>query len=390
MANFKSYQYNSFDWYDRAGSFTWTKPSDIDEDKPILVHVWGAGGSGDYYISPGSSTITATQAMCRGGGGGGLAVKLIDVSSLGATETITVGDRAAVDAQAGTSSFGAHCSATGGNSGFCATENQGSGTVADDNYGIGGLGVGGDVNKRGGRGGLGFFSTNAISAGGGGGSAPAPYGVSDGFDGGAATNLEYGAGGGGGIGAAGGVGNRIGGAGGSSMSHSPVKTERAGTPDYNAFTPMTGMPGLFGAGGASGTHHMQYHAHGGDCGKNGELPYSDDNSTFVIDANALYFGGGSGASGFVGSVATHDMYLHAHGGGPGAGGGGQGGENLAPNMNGGDGGLLAGGGGANYRALGGFGGNGGGGGGCNAYLNEPDPNNGGFGLVVVQYFRKFS
>ena len=30
MANFKSYLYNSLDWYDRGGSFTWTKPADID------------------------------------------------------------------------------------------------------------------------------------------------------------------------------------------------------------------------------------------------------------------------------------------------------------------------------------------------------------------------
>ena len=30
MANFHSYEYNTLDWYDRGGSFTWTKPDDID------------------------------------------------------------------------------------------------------------------------------------------------------------------------------------------------------------------------------------------------------------------------------------------------------------------------------------------------------------------------
>ena len=86
MTNFKGYFYNTFDFYREAGTFTWTKPSDIDDSKPILVHVWGAGGTGhDAYYN--------TNTYCNGGGGGGLAVKLIDVSALGATETVTVGAR---------------------------------------------------------------------------------------------------------------------------------------------------------------------------------------------------------------------------------------------------------------------------------------------------------
>ena len=51
MANFNSYLYNEYRIYNRRGSFTWTKPSDIDESKPILVHAWGAGGMGDDYYT---------------------------------------------------------------------------------------------------------------------------------------------------------------------------------------------------------------------------------------------------------------------------------------------------------------------------------------------------
>ena len=47
----------------------------------------------------------------------------------------------------GTSSFGSHCSATGGNSGDNNTANEGSGAI----YGVGGMGSNGDKNQRGGR-----------------------------------------------------------------------------------------------------------------------------------------------------------------------------------------------------------------------------------------------
>ena len=51
MANFKSYLYNEYKMYTKPGVHVWTKPADIDESKPILVHVWGAGGTGgDAYL----------------------------------------------------------------------------------------------------------------------------------------------------------------------------------------------------------------------------------------------------------------------------------------------------------------------------------------------------
>ena len=82
MANFQSYLYDHVDFI--TESCTWTKPSNINADKPILVHVYGSGGSGGCKFNFGAVNN-------NGGGGGGLAVKLIDVSSLGATETITIG-----------------------------------------------------------------------------------------------------------------------------------------------------------------------------------------------------------------------------------------------------------------------------------------------------------
>ena len=379
MANFKSYFYNSLDFYHLPGQFTWTKPSDIDTEKPILVHVWGAGGGGDDKYSAGN-------VGTRGGGGGGLAVKMIDVASLGATETITIGDHALTTAQAGSSSFGAHCSATGGNGGANGDENVGSGTTAADNYGIGGKGVGGDINRRGGRGGAGYYAAAADAGGGGGGSAPAPYGVSDGFDGG--TAIKFAGGGGGGIGSAGAVGNYCGGAGGSSMSQVPPRSQ-ATNGNYGQGIGNPGASGIFGAGAGAATGKAGWVTQTGNTGKGGELAFSDDNQTFVLTPNQIYFGGGSGAGGINQLQTTGTQTAQNSGGGPGAGGGGSGHKTTNAYMCGGNGGILGGGGGTNGYARGGSGGNAGGGG-ASGYYQYTDPrNNGGYGLVIVQYARTF-
>ena len=241
MANFQSYLYDHVDFI--TESCTWTKPSNINEDKPILVHVYGSGGSGADKYNFGAVNN-------NGGGGGGLAVKLIDVSSLGATETITIG---AVDDdprnQSATTSFGSHCSASGGNGGTCETANQGSNSGVDGtaNYGVGGKGIGGDVNKRGGTGGVGYYNAANNAGGGGGGSAPAPYGISDGFRGG--NGYTYSGGGGAGIGGPGqdvyrpGRGNGYhGGSGGGSMNGDAARS-------YSTqYTASPGSSGLNGAG----------------------------------------------------------------------------------------------------------------------------------------------
>ena len=141
-------QYEVFSW---ADTITWTKPAGITGDR-ILVHVWGAGGAGTWA----DSGVGGTGS---GGGGGGLAVKYIDVSSLGATETLTIGaGSTSATGIGGTSSFGSHCSATGGNSGDNNTANEGSGAI----YGVGGLGSNGDKNQRGGAGGIGRYAAVLI------------------------------------------------------------------------------------------------------------------------------------------------------------------------------------------------------------------------------------
>ena len=284
MTNFKGYFYNTFDFYREAGTFTWTKPSDIDDSKPILVHVWGAGGTGHdaYYNS---------NTACNGGGGGGLAVKLIDVSALGATETVTVGARSNngtnSQSQGGSSSFGSHCSATGGNGGICETTNGGSNGGADGtaNYGIGGIGSGGDVNRRGGTGGTGYYADSNNNGGGGGGSAPAPYGYRNGFNGG--NGSTYAGGGGGGIGAAGEVGNYTGGSGGGTMS---VPSKSQSPASY--YQPAPGGNGLLGFGGAPSSTGYGYISYGGGSHNKSTQAEGD----LIITPNEIggYGGGGSG------------------------------------------------------------------------------------------------
>ncbi len=113
---------------------TWTKPADISK---IRVYITGAGGGGGYYWG-------------GGGGGGGTAIKDIDVTSI-TSVTVTLGaggqlvsSNPATDG--GTSSFGSHCSATGG-------EGGGPHGHSNDAFpGEGGLGSGGDLNLPGGGG----------------------------------------------------------------------------------------------------------------------------------------------------------------------------------------------------------------------------------------------
>jgi hypothetical protein len=167
-------RYNEVVAFFAAGTYTWQVPSDIDAAVPVLVHVWGAGGAcGLSSVATGNAT---------GGGGGGLAVKSIAVDQLGTSVAVTVGAGATTHTGAGgTSSFGALCSATGGNSGSNASGN-----------GTGGVGTGGDVNRSGGAGTSGSLATTGW--GGGGGSAPAPYGPRNGFPGGTGTTRAGGGG----------------------------------------------------------------------------------------------------------------------------------------------------------------------------------------------------
>lgn len=127
--------------YLNSGSpHTWTKPSGL---KYIVVEAVGGGGGGSGYDTDG------TGGPAGAGAGGGYAKKLIPASSLGTTETATVGAAgsggnsdgvATVGTSGGNTTFGSHVTANGG----------GGGTSA--NPGAGGTATGGDINITGSRG----------------------------------------------------------------------------------------------------------------------------------------------------------------------------------------------------------------------------------------------
>ena len=176
-----------------TSSGTWNKPAGL---KYVIVEVVGGGGNG------GAGNNTNGQQAGSGGGGGGYSKKKILAATLGATETVTVGTGGA---PGGTSSFGAHCQATGGSAG------GGPGSAPG---GAGGTGSGGDVNSTGSAG------RTSISGGGAGlGASGAGVGGSSFFGGGGAAGVgaagsngnAYGGGGGGGNGA--GIGSVSGGTG---------------------------------------------------------------------------------------------------------------------------------------------------------------------------------
>jgi hypothetical protein len=136
-----------------AASGTWTKPSGLNY---ILVEVQGGGGAG--------AACNSAAPGGGGGGAGGYSKKFIVAASLGATETVTVA------AAAGTSSFGAFCSATGGAAGQASGATGGLG-------GTGGLGSGGNINLKGNDGGTGAQAEAAGPQGtGGAGGASAVFG----------------------------------------------------------------------------------------------------------------------------------------------------------------------------------------------------------------------
>ena len=419
--SFKQYLYNTYEIFNHAGTYTWTKPGDIDTSKPILVHVWGAGGcGGDQTVD---ATYTNNISKCAGGGGGGLAVKYISTGALGASETITIGaGGTSISAAGGASSFGAHCSATGGNGGQFFDDNASYGAPAYDAattysagdevtysgqifvnvssstgidpttianwrplHGIGGKGIGGDVNRRGGLGGLGHWDGASQAGGGGGGSAPAPYGVSDGFEGG--QGFDDAGGGGAGIGGKGQRGHSgQGGPGGGSM---PLQPGFINSATYRANA--SAANGILGYGGNGTPRAYGYVTYGGG----GPVPPQRATGQLLLTPNDLLPGGGAGTGGGEFHTGSHYNGVSGSDGAPGAGGGGVGNIGAANNsvLYAGNGGMFGGGGGSAHDMGPGLGGNAAGGGGRGDALDPLNTNGrthgyGGDGVVIIQYARK--
>lgn len=108
-----------------TGSGTWTKPSGFGSKAYVLIQAWGGGGGGARH---------STAANAAGGGGGGYKERWILLSSLGATETVTIaaggtgritsnGDGTA----GGNTTFGSWVTAYGGGAGTGTTTGGGGG-----------------------------------------------------------------------------------------------------------------------------------------------------------------------------------------------------------------------------------------------------------------------
>lgn len=148
---------------------TWTKPADCRKVKVTVVG-GGGGGGGNYG---------------GGGGGGGTSIKYIDVTAISSV-SVTVGTGGGSETAGSTSSFGTHCSATGGGAGV----NAGNGGTA-------GTGTGGDINIRGN---AGDRAVNGGFCGGGGSSFLGGGGGANNGTGGDGVGGNYGGGGAGGSG----------------------------------------------------------------------------------------------------------------------------------------------------------------------------------------------
>lgn len=143
-----------------AGASSWVVPTRVTS---VEVTVIGGGGGG-----AGSTPASPNFLSGGGGGGGGGAIKRITGLTPGSSIAITIGAGGAGGlatngngANGGTTSFGAHCSATGGAGGAWGAPMSSAG-------GAGGMGAGGDLNIGGSWGGDGMNSV-IVSPGNGGG-----------------------------------------------------------------------------------------------------------------------------------------------------------------------------------------------------------------------------
>lgn len=182
-----------------AGTSSWTKAANPDANW-LRVRVIGAGGGSA------GATSAAAQVIARGGGGGGsYGESWLDVASLTASVTITVGAGGTGGAAAngaggagGNSSFGAYVVGTGGTASLNTAASATSGV--SEGGGSGGLGTH-QVYSLGHRGEKGMWWSGTVGAGGNGANGGAGYGTG-GRGGIPGTAAQAGSGPGGGAGGA--------------------------------------------------------------------------------------------------------------------------------------------------------------------------------------------
>jgi len=318
-----------------TGSGTWTKPAGATALSVTLIRVWGAGGSGG-----GGQGAAAANTRIPGGGGGAAACteKWLRTTTLGATETITIGAGGTPGGTGGVSGAGGNGTA-GGNSSFGSWGTGyggGSGGGAIDlgisAFGATGGGGGGQLSV-GGNGGSGYPTNNAGTGG-----APTQR-----YWSGGTPATVYGGGGGGGTGGQS-QGNVLGGTGGAST----YGGGGGASCDFNAneYGGPGGMSVFGGGGGGAG---------GGITAANA---YPVGGAATAGGLAGITAGGAAGATGgSAGTVGTTGIGTNAGGSGGGGGGANAGGTGGVGGAGGAAGGGGAGGGGG--TSTGGAGGVGG-------------------------------
>jgi len=279
-----------------TSSGDWTKPAGVTH---VIIECIGGGGGGG-----GGKGDSAGGERPGGAGGGGsaLAKKIVPASTLGGTETVTIGAVGSAGSggspngtgggNGGTTSFGSLLRAFGGGGGEAGT---GSGS---DTHGAGGGGTG-SIGSTTSVGGLPRYTAapnrDALGGSGAAGGDETPQ---------AGGNAEFGGGGGGGTkqnitGAAGGSSIHGGGGGGGGGSLSAANTERAGGAGGNVNSYTVGGGGTGGAvnGGAGGAGTAGGSNNNEFCGQGGGGGGGQDSGTGGAGGAGGAPGGGGGGGG---------------------------------------------------------------------------------------------